>query len=274
MADRVKENDRFLGADSSDWGLRAFIAFFIMLFAGYYGMNLYFAWHQGYARVVWIAGLLLFVFPVICSIVAGVRGRGEDRRVSEEEKREKEEKKALQIRLATPPTPDELYRQAETELQARRENALKMQRLHDLRKQVEEEERKAGIFVPTLSAAPLARPKSAPAPQQPAPATPVPPTDSDPHYTTFAEVLAMAASLKAQESAAPKSQVSASPRKPLPVAPPAPAGRPEPKPAPSGDPMAAEMAQLMRRQQEAERQKHLMKSRRAVEDAEWEADDL
>jgi len=40
------------------------------------------------------------------------------------------------------------------------------------------------------------------------------------------------------------------------------------------DPLAAEMARLAQRRIEAERQKHLMKSLRVVEDAEWEADDV
>ncbi|MGI4791092.1 MAG: hypothetical protein ACRYFS_19875 [Janthinobacterium lividum] len=117
--------------------------------------------------------------------------------------KEQEGRKEIQKILSSPnassklTTNPKMYKQAQAELQARKEDALKMQELHALRQQVEDEERKAGIFAPTLS-----------------------PTRSQ------------------------------------------------------ADPMAAEMARLAQRKVEAERQKHLMKSLRTVEDVEWEADDV
>ena len=131
-------------------------------------------------------------------------------RAQEKMKKEQEERKEIQKLLSSPDPPSKLtadpalYKRAQAELQARKEDALKMQQLHVLRQQVEEEERKAGIFAPTLS-----------------------PTK-------------------------PESGSN----------------------SPQNDPSAAAMAQLTRRRIEAERQKHLMKSLRTVEDAEWEADDV
>ena len=133
-----------------------------------------------------------------------------EKRVQEKMNKEQEERKEIQKLLSSPDPPSKLtedpalYKRAQAELEARKENALKMQQLHALRQQVEEEERKAGIFAPTLSPTRL--------------------------------------------QSGSKS--------------------------PQNDPTTAAMAQLAQRRIEAERQKHLMKSLRTVEDAEWEADDV
>lgn len=145
--------------------------------------------------------LLLLVIALWGLILAVFRGR--------QAEKEQEGHKEIQKLLSSPDPPSKLtadpalYRRAQAELQARKENALKMQELHALRQQVEE--RKSGIFAPTLS-----------------------PTRSQ-------------------------------------------SGSSHPQ---QTDLMALEMARLAQRRIKAERQKHMMKSLRAVEDAEWEADDV
>ena len=152
--------------------------------------------HQGFALLLMVSDIVFCIFSVSGWLLAVAR--------EGQAQKEQEGRKEIQKLLSSPTSPSKLtadpalYRRAQAELQARKEEALKMQELHALRQQVEEEERKAGIFSPTLSPT---RPQKA-------------------------------------------------------------------------DPMAAAMAQLAQRRIEAERQKHLMKSLRAVEDAEWEADDV
>ena len=146
--------------------------------------------------------LLLLLATLWAWILAAIRGR--------QAQKEQEGQIEIQKLLSSPTSSSKLsadpalYKRARAELQARKDEALKMQELHALRQQVEEEERKAGIFASTLS-----------------------PT---------------------QLQSGSKS--------------------------PQADPTVAMMAELAQRKIKAERQKHLMKSLRAVEDAEWEADDI
>jgi len=181
---------------SEVWGYLSFFAFVGLMGTGNVIPNMVRTGSGGFAVLLEVTAFLLFFATLGGWILAQVRGR--------QAEKEQEGRKEIQKLLSSPNPPSKLtadpalYRRAQAELQARKDDALKMQELHALRQQVEEEERKAGIFAPTLS-----------------------PT------------------------------------------------RPQ-----QSDPMAAAMAQLAQRKIEAERQKHLMKSLRSVEDAEWEADDV
>ncbi len=187
-------NNKFLGADSDGWLIRCTIGLIICVFVGIYGLFMIIADPNGHGTQLMWAAAFVFLSMIWAWILAGARGR--------QVRKEQEGQIEIQRFLSSPNSsanlkanPD-LYRLAQAELQARQADAVKMQKLHALRQEVEEGERKAGIFAPTLL-----------------------PTRSQ------------------------------------------------------ADPMAAEMARLAQRRVEAERQKHLMKSVRSVEDAEWEADD-
>lgn len=200
MANHTNNDGKVLGMDSNVWGYLRVFTLFGAGVAGALACLLERAGYEGFNAPLGITALLLFVFSNVGSVLALVR----------EEQAENDQKKIQEL-LSSPNPPTKLaanpklYRQAQAELQARKEDALKMQQLHALRQQVEDEERKAGIFAPTLS-----------------------PTGP--------------------QSGSNSSQ--------------------------QADPMAAQMAQLAQRRIEAERQKHLMKSLRNVEDTEWEADDV
>lgn len=146
MDNRIEKNGEFLGNDSSEWAciMLGPVAF---LFPG--GLLCWSLWIHGYegGTKLLVAAWLIWVLIIMgCWITAAVRGRREDQRSREQNEL---------VRLSSLPLPPvDQYQQTAAELQARKENALKMQRLHELRKQVEEEERKAGIFAPTLSPAP------------------------------------------------------------------------------------------------------------------------
>ena len=178
--------------DSIVWGFLSILAFFASMLVGDSHSNL----------LMTAISLLLIPATLGGWILAAIRGK--------QAQKEQEGRIEIQKLLSSPNPPSKLtanpvlYKRAQAELQARKEEALKMQELHAMRQQVEEEERKAGIFAPTLS------------PTRP---------QSGSKY-------------------------------------------------PQADPMAAAMVQLAQRKIEAERQKHLMKSLRTVEDAEWEADDV
>lgn len=205
MANHTHNDGKVLGMGSEEWGWLSLLTFLglFLLGTGNFIPGLVYDGHGGFAVLLAATTLLLFLAALGGWILALVRGR--------QAQKEREGRKEIQKILSSPNSPSKLtadpalYRRAQAELQERKEDALKMQELHALRRQVEEEERKAGIFAPTLS-----------------------PTRS--------------------QSGSRYSQ--------------------------QADPMAAQMAQLARRKVEAERQKHLMKSLRAVEDAEWEADDV
>ena len=192
MANNTDNDGKVLGMNSTVWGYSSAVAFFVLIPAA------------GNSHVDFLVAITFFLSLATLGgwILAALRGR--------QAQKEQEERKEIQKLLSSPDPPSKLtadpalYKRAQAELQARKEDALKMQQLHVLRQQVEEEERKAGIFAPTLS-----------------------PTK-------------------------PESGSN----------------------SPQNDPSAAAMAQLTRRRIEAERQKHLMKSLRTVEDAEWEADDV
>lgn len=205
MANHTRNDGKVLGNDSEWWGWASLSTFscLFLLWSGNYIPHLVYTGRGGFAVLLAATALLLFLAALGAWVLALVRER--------QAQKEREGKKEIQKLLSSPNPPSRLtadpalYRQAHAELQARKEDALKMQALHALRRQVEEEERKAGIFAPTLS--------------------PTPPRSGS-RYPQQA------------------------------------------------DPMAAQMASLTQRRVEAERQKHLMKSLRAVEDAEWEADDV
>lgn len=203
MANHAHNDGKVLGKDSEDWSILCGVAFLVMFVAGIFDLSLSKAGHQAFGSLLMATGFLLFLGALGGWILALVRGG--------QAEKEREGQKEIQKLLSIPNSPTkltaspQLYRQAQAELQARKEDALKMQQLHALRQQVEEEERKAGIFAPTLS-----------------------PTRSQSGSKYFQQA----------------------------------------------DPLAAEMARLAQRRIEAERQKHLMKSLRNVEDAEWEADDV
>ena len=190
MENHTHNNGKVLGMNSTIWGYSCLFVFIAMILAGTYQETL-------------LAGIIFFLLLGTLAgwILAALGGR--------QAQKELDGRKEIQKLLSSPNPPSNLtadpalYKRAQAELQARKEDALKMQQLHALRQQVEEEERKAGIFAPTLS-----------------------PTGSQSNGQ-----------------------------------------RPQ-------DDMAAAMAQLAQRKIEAERQKHLMKSLRSVEDAEWEADDV
>lgn len=190
MVNNTHNDGKVLGMDDSTWGFLFCLALVLLIFAFYS--------EQGLLMAI---TFLLLLASLWGWILAGVRGR--------QAKKEQQVQKKIQNLLSSPNPPSNLtadpalYKRAQAELQARKDDALKMQELHALRQQVEEEERKAGIFAPTLS--------------------PTRPQSGSKH---------------------------------------------------SQDDLAAAMAQLAQRKIEAERQKHLMKSLRAVEDAEWEADDV
>ncbi len=191
MVNNTDNDDKVLGMNSNVWGCLFVFAYLLMALAS-----------DSQEVLLKAITVLLWLATIVGWIRAGIRGRRAEK--------EQKERKEIQKLLSSPDSPSKLtadpvlYKRAQAELQARKEEALKMQQLHALRQQVEEEERKAGIFTPTLSPT---RPQSG-------------------------------------------SQ------------------------SPQNDPVAAAMAQLAQRKIEAERQKHLMKSLRAVEDAEWEADDV
>jgi hypothetical protein len=195
MANHKHNGGKVLGMGSTVWGYLS-----VVVFIGVSGMQnaLYDLDHsggQGFADFLRVTGLLLFFASIVGWIMAAIRGRQAEK---EQEGRQEIQKLLSSSDSSSKLTSDPaLYKRAQAELQVRKADALKMQELHALRQQVEDEERKAGIFAPTLS-----------------------PTRSQ------------------------------------------------------SDPMAAEMARLAQRKIEAERQKHLMKSLRTVEDAEWEADDV
>ena len=191
MANHIHNDGKLLGMDSTVWGYLSGLALLVFLGAG-----------NSHSYFLNTITFLLLLATLWAWILAAIRGR--------QAQKEQEGRTEIQKLLSSPNSPSKLtadpalYKRAQADLQARKEEALKMQELHALRQQVEEEERKAGIFAPTLS------------PTQP-------------------------------QSGSKNSQA---------------------------DPSAAAMAQLAQRKIEAERQKHLMKSLRAVEDAEWEADDV
>ena len=203
MTNHTHNDGKVLGRDSEVWGWLSFLAFVGFLVAGNFFSGLMHTGRGGFGLLLMATALLLFLAALGGWILALVRGG--------QAEKEREGQKEIQKILSSPNPPTkltanpELYRQAQAELQARKEDALKMQQLHALRQQVEEEERKAGIFAPTLS--------------------PTRPQSGSKYFQ-------------------------------------------------QADPMAAEMARLAQRRTEAERQKHLMKSLRVVEDAEWEADDV
>lgn len=185
MANHTRHDGKVLGMDSTIWGYLVVLVFFGMAATG----------NAHLSPLIIVILILLWFATIGVWILSLVRGW--------QAKKEQEGQVEIQ-KLLTSPTPPskltanpKLYKQAQAELQTRKDEALKMQELHALRQQVEEEERKAGIFAPTLS-----------------------PTQTQ------------------------------------------------------ADPTVAMMAQLAQRKIEAERQKHLMKSLRTVEDAEWEADDV
>ena len=191
MANHTQNDGKILGMTSKIWGGLIFLVILSMFAAGDHPNP-----------PIGVILLLLLLATIVGWILALVRGW--------QAQKEQEGRTEIQKLLSSPTSSSKLsadpvlYKRAQAELQARKEDALKMQQLHALRQQVEEEERKAGIFAPTLS-----------------------PT---------------------QRQSGSKS--------------------------PQADPAAAAMAQLAQRKIEAERQKHLMKSLRSVEDAEWEADDI
>lgn len=203
MANHTHNDGKVLGNDSQVWGYSSLFTFFLLWGVEKNVTSLVNTGRGGLAVLLAATALLLFLVSLGAWVLALVRGR--------QAQKEREGKKEIQKLLSSPNSPSKLtadpalYRRAQAELQARKEDALKMQELHALRRQVEEEERKAGIFAPTLAPT---RPRS---------------------------------------------------------------GSRDPQQA---DPMAAQMASLAHRRVEAERQKHLMKSLRTVEDAEWEADDV
>lgn len=192
MANNTDNDGKVLGMDSEVWSCLFYFALLVLMPAA----------SLSHVDLLLQIACSLFLATIVGWILAGIRGR--------QAEKEQEVQKEIQKLLSSPNPPPNLtadpalYKRAQAELQTRKEEALKMQQLHALRQQVEEEERKAGIFAPTLSPT---RPQSG-------------------------------------------SQ------------------------SPQNDPVAAAMAQLAQRKIEAERQKHLMKSLRAVEDAEWEADDV
>lgn len=203
MANHTHHDGKVLGWGSEVWGWLSFLAIVGFLVAGNCFSGLMRTGRGGFGLLLIAATFFLFLAALGGWILALIRGG--------QAEKEREGRKEIQKLLSSPNPPakltanPQLYRQAQAELQARKEDALKMQQLHALRQQVEEEERKAGIFDPTLSPT---RPRSG--------------------------------SNHSQQA----------------------------------DPMTAQMAQLTQRRIEAERQKHLMKSLRVVEDAEWEADDV
>ena len=196
MANNTHNDGKVLWWTSEIWGYVSLLTFFALWAAIFSIPDRVSAGGGGFALLLTATAFLLFLAAFGAWVLALLRGK--------QAEKEQEGRKEIQKLLSIPNHPSKLtadpalYRRAQAELQARKEDALKMQELHTLRQQVEEEERKAGIFSPTLSPT---RPQKA-------------------------------------------------------------------------DPMAAAMAQLAQRRIEAERQKHLMKSLRAVEDAEWEADDV
>ncbi len=200
MANHTNNDGKVLGMDSNVWGyLRVFTLIGVGV-AATFDCILERAGYEGFIAPLSITAFLLFFVSLGGLTLALVR-----------ETQAENDQKKIQNLLSSPNPPTKLaanpklYRQAQAELQTRKEDALKMQQLHALRQQVEDEERKAGIFAPTL-----------------------PPTGP--------------------QSGSNSSQ--------------------------QADPQTALMAQLAQRRIEVERQKHLMKSLRNVEDAEWEADDV
>lgn len=197
MANHSHDDGKVLGMGRTFWGWVSTVTVPVILWNGSEIVDYQLQeGHRGLAMLLAVTLLLLSLAALLPWILASM---GEGQAPTEQE-----ERKEIQELLSSPDSASrltsdpELYRRAQAELESRREEALKMQELNALRQQVEEEERKAGIFAPNLSPA---RPQQA-------------------------------------------------------------------------DPMAAQMAQLARRRIEADRQKHLMKSLRNVEDAEWEADDV
>lgn len=196
MANHTNNDGKVLGMDSGGW---LYLLGFIFL--GGVGAIIFASYleptgHDGFILLLLIIFSLLLLVSLGGVILALVR-----------EFQAVDDQKKIQNLLSSPNPPTKLaanpklYRRAQAELQTRKEDALKMQQLHALRQQVEDEERKAGIFAPTLP-----------------------------------------------QSGSNSSQ--------------------------QADPQTALMAQLAQRRIEAERQKHLMKSLRNVEDAEWETDDV
>lgn len=194
MANHKHNDGKLLGMRSTVWGYLCILIFFGTMCLGNLAPPSVRYGNEGFVWIL-LAYLILQLAAIVGWVMALIRGW--------QANKEQEGRKEIQKILSSPnassklTTNPKMYKQAQAELQARKEDALKMQELHALRQQVEDEERKAGIFAPTLS-----------------------PTRSQ------------------------------------------------------ADPMAAEMARLAQRKVEAERQKHLMKSLRTVEDVEWEADDV
>lgn len=237
MAKRNEDNRKHWGFDSSEWGyaLRCvFLGSIPLLFLFYWFPFLSFVLPIFIPLDVVVVLLLAWGWWIALS-----RSWEEDERVKKEEEAARPpvryvdpvaEAQALvaEIKDRQKQQAEAPYKKIEMELSARLEHAKRMQTLEALRRQVEEEERKAGIFVPTL---PPAQPQSGPRPSPSASSTP-------------AVGKAPAPSASTASASAP------------------------------ADPIAAEMARLAQRHQEAERQSHLLKSLRAVEDAEWKADDV
>ncbi len=196
MANHSNNDSKVLGMDSNGWLYLLCFIFFGGVGVIAFADHLEPTGHDGFILL-----LLIILSPLLLVSLGGVI------LTLSREIQALDDQKKIQNLLSSPNPPTKLaenprlYRRVQAELQARKEDALKMQQLHALRQQVEDEERKAGIFAPTLS-----------------------PSGSN-------------SSQKA-------------------------------------DPQTAQMAQLAQRRIEAERQKHLMKSLRNVEDAEWEADDV
>ena len=154
--EEIREKQKVAGLDSDGW--KGFfcvgaIAEVIVLFVLFLMNNL----SSVIKCLVGGACLLLFLWTGGGCILINLRERWEDERLRRENEENEERERAQRIQMFTGPPPDP-YMQAEAALQARMIHAQKLRRLHELRRQVEEEERQAGIFIPTLNAAKPASP--------------------------------------------------------------------------------------------------------------------